>query len=72
MGDEIENANVIRVQTLPLLVGQRRPQWNASLGPTGAGAIHAIGSTPEAAVRKLLDRIPQGWPWDESWREKRV
>jgi hypothetical protein len=70
VGDEIENANVIRVQTLPWLTSQVSAEWIASIGPLGRGAIHAIAVSPAEAVQKLLDRLPQSWPWDESWRER--
>ncbi len=68
MGDEIENANVIRVECLPPLDDYPHPEWCASIGPDGAGAIHAVSLTPAGAVRKLLERLPESWPWDESWR----
>jgi hypothetical protein len=70
VGDEIEYANVIRVQAPPIMPGFACVEWIVSLGPAGRGAIHAVGQTPEAAVRKLLDRLPASWPWDETWHDK--
>ncbi len=52
---------------LPALPDFPLAEWCASIGPDGGGAIHAVALTPASAVRKLLERLPASWPWDETW-----
>ncbi len=66
MGDEIKNANVIRIV-------KDGNSWICWIGPDFATGISATARTPAAAVYALADRISwDGWVFDPSWRPREI
>ena len=68
MSDEIEQANVVRLEHTP---GDPVWTWRARIGPADGRGLEGRGRTaPEAlwALGRQCERL--GWPFDESWRDR--
>jgi hypothetical protein len=70
VADEILRANVIRVERIgSTLAGL--PLWLARIGPDEGLGATACSTSPEAAVRTLMERLEEvTWPWDETWKDR--